>query len=122
MALNKDSFEFQVCMLMLVAAGADEDVSEEELGAIVGSLNELFHLLKKSANAQTYLESVLKAVGSMPEAELEERVGFAMNSLKVNLDGEQLGIVYDNIRAIAQADGMGPKEAEFLAALKKAWE
>jgi hypothetical protein len=121
MAVNRTTFEYQVTMLMLTAAGADSEFSQQELSSISASLNELFFVLKKNENSLTYLKSVLDDIVSMTEEEVEGTIGIALSSLKGKLPKDQLEVVYKNMKAVAEADGLVQAESDFLDAVRAAW-
>ena len=121
MALDKDTFEYQVCLMMLTAAGADSTYTEQELAAIAESLNGLFFVLKKNENSMTYLQAAIEDITALSEEEVGNRIAFAITSLKANLPQDQLDMVFKNMKAVAEVDGLDQAEADFLSAVQSAW-
>jgi hypothetical protein len=121
MALDRGTFEYQACLLMLTAAGADSEFSQGELSSISESLNELFCILKKNENSLAYLQTVLEDITSMSEEQLSDKITIAVSSCKANLGKSDLEIMYKNMETVAGVDGFADAETEFLASVRKAW-
>lgn len=122
MAINKNTFEYQIALLMIVAAGADGNFSGEELNAISDNLNGLFVALKVNQNSIIYLKEALTEIGSSTEQKLVEEINIALNFLKKTFEPNVLQDIYNILKEVASADGLAEDEANFLKDVQNIWK
>jgi uncharacterized tellurite resistance protein B-like protein len=115
-ACGEVPFEARLAHLFLLLAGADDDVSDEELGALAARLEDTLERLGSDLDA----EAVLRFAGRHAE---DEDLGLETIALFAeHLSPAFLATVITQAHEIAAADELSEGERELLERLIEAWQ
>jgi len=113
--------EYHIAFLSLLAADADDDLSEVEVQAMVAAIDGLFRGLGRDGDAQEYLAKVAQDIDTMDDEAVENILADAVEELFDRLPDSQLIAVWEVLRGIARKDGLADGEDEFLSQLHEIW-
>ena len=117
-AMGDYPLEFRIGLIVLHAAGADGDVSEEEYDEISTYMQDTLDKLGVSMSAKKILKNISEVIDEDEEEELlEESISLLSDHLSVNL----LAKILNDIREIVGVDDVSDEEEEFLATLTEKW-
>ena len=118
-AMGDYPLEFRIGLIVLHAAGADGDVSEEEYDEISTYMQDTLDKLGVSMSAKKILKNISEVIDEDEEEELlEESISLLSDHLSVNL----LAKILNDIREIVGVDDVSDEEEEFLATLTEKWQ
>jgi len=109
-----------VAVLLLVAAGAGGDLSEEQVDGLSGLQSDLLESLGMPAPPPESFASLLEDVAGMSDDEFDARVDQALNTLPRELPEDKLRPIFE---ALETASG-GAKDADtedFLSIIRGFW-
>lgn len=115
-AMGDHPLEFRLALIFAHAAGADEDLSDEELEGIAGYLQEVVDALGVETIVEKLLRRVLAKIDDEPL--FEESVEL----LGEHLSKTMLASIVNSLTEIAGADDLEENEEDFIAALVEAWQ
>lgn len=110
--------ETRLAHLMLMAAGADGDISEEEIDEISTFLGEILEILGSELSAKKVLKHAMRLLDDEESELLEETLAIFAN----HFSAEQLAGFTDQIAQVASADDASQDEIDFLNAIIQAWQ
>lgn len=114
--LGEFPLEMRLAHLMLVAAGADAEVNDEELESISEFLGEILEILGSDLSPKKVLQ---QATNQLDNKELlEETVELFAN----HFSAEQLAGFTEQIAAVAATDEMSQEEVDLINSLIQAWQ
>lgn len=109
-----------IATLLLVAAGAAGDLSEEQVEGLTALHADLLESLGLPPSAPESFASLIEEVSGMSDDEFDTRVDHALNSLPRDLQEDRLRVVYDGL--VTSAGGAhDPDTADFLSIVRGFW-
>lgn len=115
-AMGDHSLEFRLALIFLNAAGADDDLSDDELAEIAGYLQGVVDSLGVDTNVEKLLRRALARADD--ERLLEESVEL----LGEHLSQSMLASIVNSLTEIAGVDDLDENEADFIDSLVQAWQ
>lgn len=115
-AMGKWPLEFRLAHLFLHAAGADGDVSEEEVAGILEFLAPIFEALGTRSSPERVLRNAMREAGN------SKLLRESIDLLGEHLDAAVLGSIATSLREVVGADDLSQEEEDFLAAIVEAWQ
>lgn len=115
-AMGDYPLEFRLGLIILRAAGADGDVSEEELDEISTYMEDALEKLGVDMSAKAILKNCAK------EEENDELLDESIELLGEYLSSALLAKILNDIREIIGVDDLNEDEEEFLADLTETWQ
>lgn len=109
-----------IAVLLLVAAGAAGDLSEEQVEGLTELHADLLESLGLAPAAPQAFASLLEDVANMPDDEFDGRVDHALNSLPRDMAEDKLRQLYDGIETAA-GGAHDPDTADFLSIVRGFW-
>ncbi len=119
--MKRDSFEYQVGLLLMAATGSDGDYTEKELNAIHFFLTKMFETMGSNVDANDFMNELIEDIQVYENDELAEKIQAASEFLLDAMDEKQLNMFYNGLREMAAVDGIARDEKEFLKQLKSIW-
>lgn len=114
--LGEVQLETRLAHLMLVAAGADDEINEAELESISTFLGEILEILGSELSPKKVLRQAKHHLQNT--SLLEETIELFAN----HFSAEQLAGFTEQIAAVAGADEMCQEEVDFINQLIQAWQ
>lgn len=115
-AMGEHPLELRMAIIFLTAAGADGDLSDDELAEIAS----YFTTVVESLGVNTKVERLLRrAAAKVGDEELLEE---SIELLGEHLSSTMLASIVNSITEIAGIDDLDDGEDEFVAALIEAWQ
>ena len=115
-AMGDLHFETRLALIFLASAGADGEISEEELEMIAEHLAPVLEQVGGHPNVRGVLKHALRIVDD--QRTLEESIDL----LGAHLPQETLASIASELEEIAGADGVSNEEAEFVDAVIERWQ
>jgi len=115
-ALGDHPLELRLALIFLVAAGADEDLGEDELEEISNYLQTVMDSLGVETQVKKLLQRALNQVGD--EDLLEESIEL----LGEYLSKTMLASIVTSLTEIVSTDELDENEEDFIATLVQAWQ
>ncbi|MBI4851719.1 MAG: hypothetical protein HY819_07980 [Acidobacteria bacterium] len=117
-AMGDYPLEYRICHLLIWFAGADADISQEELVGICGFLGGLIEGMGLDVDLESLVTQCLDDISGDPNPDLlQETIGILGDYFPDEKLEELAGAVED----IVGADELTEIEAEFLTLLKDSW-
>ncbi|MDF3821273.1 C1 family peptidase [Leptospira sp. 96542] len=119
-AMGEDyPLEFRIGLIILTAAGADGDISEEEYDELSNYMKETLDKLGVEMSAKKILKNCAKLLEAGDEDDILEE---SIELLGEYLSNGLLAKLLNDIREIVGVDDVSDEEEEFLGALTQAWQ
>ncbi|AUI67675.1 C1 family peptidase [Beggiatoa leptomitoformis] len=115
-AMGDYPLELRLAMIIMSAAGADDDVSDEEIDEITTYMDTLLELLGVKMKTARLLRNALKQLDD------EELLEESIDLLGEYLSGELLARIIQDIETLIGVDDMSEEEEEFLNELISRWQ
>jgi C1A family cysteine protease len=115
-AMGEYPLEFRLALIFAHAAGADEDLSEDELAEIAGYLQTVVDALGVDTHVEKLLRRALAKVG---DADLLDA---SVELLGEHLSQSMLASIVNSLTEVAGVDELDENEADFIDALVQAWQ
>jgi uncharacterized tellurite resistance protein B-like protein len=115
-ALGDVPLESRIALLYLAAAGADGDISEQEVEALSAHVQEMLAKIGSQLSAKKVLQFALKHLDD--EKLLEDSITL----LGAHLSSGMLASIVNSMKEIAGADELDQGEQDFIDLLVEAWE
>jgi len=115
-ALGDTPLETRLAMIVLMAAGADGELSDDELDAVAAYLGDMLEELGSDYSARKVLKKALKRLDD------EELVFESIELLGEHLPASALAGFLNDIVEMAGADELAEEEEDFINALVEAWQ
>jgi hypothetical protein len=109
-----------VAVLLLVAAGAGGDLSEEQVDGLTELHSDLLASLGMPPTLPESFASLLEDVAGMSDDEFDEHVDQALNALPRELPEDKLRPVFDALKTAA-GGAKDADTADFLAIIRGFW-
>jgi hypothetical protein len=117
-AMGKISFETRMAIVFLRTAGADGDVSEDELNQLGEYFGKLLETLGSPYDAKKVLLTALELLKQNEAKVVRESIGL----LGAHLPQTMLASMLTSLREIVGVDDVSEEEEEMLATLVQAWQ
>lgn len=116
-AMDTVPLEVRIGLVMLCAAGADGELSDEEIEELVAYMEHVLETLGiDNADASGVLEQAMDRVDD------EDLVEESVAVIGDNLPRDALAAIVGELFVIAEADGLDEDEEDFVHALVEAWQ
>ena len=115
-AMGDYPLEFRMALIFVTAAGADEDLSDEEMAEITTYFQQVIDALGVETQVDKLLRRVLAKVNN--EALLVESIEL----LGEHLSNTMLASIVNSLSEIAAVDDLEENEEDFIASLVEAWQ
>lgn len=115
-AMGETPLEFRLGLVFLHGAGADGEISEEEIEQIAGYLQQTFDQLGSRYNPAKVLKNCLRSLDD--QALLEESVAL----LGEYLPKPALASITTSLQEVIGTDGLADEEENFVFELVEAWQ
>jgi C1A family cysteine protease len=115
-AMGEHPLEFRLALIFLNAAGADDDLSDDELTQIGGYLQQVVDSLGVETKVDNLLRRALSKAGDA--AFLEESVEL----LGEHLSQAMLASIVNSLTEIAGVDDLDESESDFIDSLVQVWQ
>lgn len=117
-AMGDYPLEYRVCHLLIWFAGADSDISHDELVGICAFVSGIIDGLGLDVDLEQLVTECLEDVSEDPNPELLEET---IELFGDYFPDEKLEELASGVEDIVGLDDLSKEEAEFLALLKEAW-
>jgi len=115
-AMGEHPLEFRLALIFLNAAGADDDLSDDELAGIAGYLQQVVDAL----GVETHVEKLLRR--ALAQAGDEDLLVESVELLGAHLSQTMLAGIVNRLAEIAGVDDLDEHEADFIDDLIQAWQ
>jgi hypothetical protein len=117
-AMGKVPLETRMAVVFLRTAGADGDVSEDEIAQLGGYFGKLLERLGSPYDAKKVIFAALKLLKEHESKVVRESIGL----LGAHLPQTMLASMLTSLREIVGVDEVSEEEEEMLATLVQAWQ
>lgn len=117
-AMGDYPLEYRVCHLLIWFAGADADISQDELEGICAFVQGVIEGLDIDVDLEELVTQCLDDVSQDPNAELLQET---IEIFGDYFPDEKLEELADGIEDIVGLDDLSKEEKEFLSLLKESW-
>ncbi len=115
-AMGDHPLELRIALILLYGAGADDDLSDEELSEITSYMETLLELLGVEMKTEKLIRNALKHV------ENEELVYESIELLGEYLSSEMLARIIQDVEELIGVDDLADEENDFLSELVESWQ
>jgi C1A family cysteine protease len=115
-AMGGQPLEFRLALIFVRAAGADEDLSDDELEEISGYLEEIVDALGVDTQADKLLRR------AQARANDDDLLDESVQLLGEHLSQSMLASIVNSLTEIASVDDLDDSEDDFIATLVQAWQ
>ncbi len=118
-AMGDFPLEYRVCHLLIWFAGADSDISQQELEGICGFVQGIIQGLDLDVDLEELVTECLEDVSEDPKPRLLQET---IEIFGDYFPDEKLEALARGVEDIVGADDLSKEEKEFLILLKDAWQ
>ncbi|EIJ42289.1 cysteine protease [Beggiatoa alba B18LD] len=118
-AMGDSPLELRLAMIIMYAAGADDDISDEEMAEITTYMDGFLELLGVAMKTERLLRNAQKQLNKDEDGELLDE---SIDLLGEYLSGELLARIVQDIEAMIDVDDLSEEEEEFLNDLISRWQ